>query len=149
MPKKPIASLTPQELAEAATQAMWQADKASQHLGMRLEKVRPGYALVSMIISQTMLNGHGTCHGGYLFTLADSAFAFACNSYNQAAVAQHCSISFLAPGRGGDHVTAEAKEVVRQGRTGIYDIAVRNQHGDVIAEFRGHSRTIQGTHISD
>ena len=94
-----------------------------------------------------MSNGHGNCHGGYLFTLADSAFAFACNSYNTMTVAQHCAITYLIPGRIGDRMTATATEVSRRGRSGLYDIRVTNQDGDTVAEFRGHSRTVKGTHL--
>jgi acyl-CoA thioesterase len=95
-----------------------------------------------------MSNGHGTCHGGFIFSLADSAFAFACNSYNDIAVAQHCSITYINPVRVGDRLTAVAREVSRRGRSGIYDIRITNQHGVVVAEFRGHSRTLEGRHIT-
>lgn len=144
---KRVSEMTPQELAEASAQAMWDEDSASQHLGMRLEHIAPGEATLSMTITEAMANGHGICHGGYMFTLADSAFAFACNSYNQAAVAQHCTISFLMPGRIGDRLTATAREVSRRGRSGIYDVRLTNQAGDHIGEFRGHSRTLKGTHL--
>ncbi len=97
-----------------------------------------------MTISEPMVNGHGTCHGGFIFSLADSAFAFACNSYNQRTVAQHCSITFLAPGKLGDRLVAKAGEASRMGRSGIYDIDVFNQDGVKIAIFRGHSRTVKG-----
>ncbi|WP_394349617.1 hydroxyphenylacetyl-CoA thioesterase PaaI [Paracoccus thiocyanatus] len=139
--------MTAQELAEASAQAMWNDDSASQRLGMSLDHVAPGQATLSMTITQAMSNGHGNCHGGYIFTLADSAFAFACNSYNQLAVAQHCSISYLLPVRIGDRLTAQAREVSRRGRSGIYDIRITNQDGAHLAEFRGHSRTVKGTHL--
>ena len=100
-----------------------------------------------MPVREDMLNGHGLCHGGMIFTLADSAFAFACNSYNQMAVAQHCSITYLIPGRIGDRLTATAREVSRRGRSGLYDIRITNQDGAHVAEFRGHSRTVKGTHL--
>ena len=95
-----------------------------------------------------MTNGHGICHGGFIFTLADSAFAFACNTYNQRTVAQHCAVTFVQPGRRGDRLTAHAVERSRTGRSGIYDVTVRDSHGEVVAEFRGHSRTISGTLVS-
>lgn len=144
---KPVSEMTPQEIAEASAQAMWAGDRASQDLGMRLDRIAPGEATMSMTLTETMSNGHGNCHGGYMFTLADSAFAFACNSYNQMVVAQHCSITYLSPGRIGDRLTATAREVSRRGRSGIYDIAITNQDGVQVAEFRGHSRTVKGTHL--
>ena len=137
----------PQAVAIASAEAMWRDDHASRLLGMELEHVAPGEATVSFTVTDAMTNGHNTCHGGYMFTLADSAFAFACNSYNQRAVAQHCSVTFVAPAFLGDRLTARAREVSRSGRNGIYDIAVTNQKGERIAEFRGHSRTVKGTHL--
>lgn len=144
---KPVADMTPQEIAEASAEAMWQGDHTSQRLGMTLEHIAPGQATMSMTITEAMSNGQGNCHGGYMFTLADSSFAFACNSYNQLAVAQNCSISYLQPGRIGDRLTATAVEVSRKGRSGIYDVRLTNQNGDHIGEFRGHSRTVKGTHL--
>lgn len=144
---KPANEMTPQELAEACARAMWNDDSASQRLDMALDHVAPGAATLSMTITAAMSNGHGNCHGGYIFTLADSAFAFACNSYNQLAVAQHCAVTYLIPGRIGDRLTATAREVSRRGRSGIYDIRITNQTGDHVAEFRGHSRTVKGTHL--
>ncbi len=144
---KPVSDMTPQDLAEASAQAMWNDDSASQRLGMVLDHIAPGQAALSMTITDAMSNGHGNCHGGYIFTLADSAFAFACNSYNQMAVAQHCSITYLIPGRIGDRLTATAREVSRRGRSGLYDIRITNQDGAHVAEFRGHSRTVKGTHL--
>ena len=135
-------ALSPQALANACAAAMWEDDNASQNLGMTLESVGPGTASLSMTITPFMTNGHGDGHGGYTFMLADSAFAFACNSYDQRSVAQHCSITFIVPVALGDRLTAVAREVNRQGRSGIYDIRVTNQRGEVVAEFRGHSRTI-------
>lgn len=140
-------AMTPLELAQASAQAMWSGDNATQHLGMELTDVGPGRATITMPVTAIMSNGHGTCHGGYIFTLADSAFAFACNSYNQAAVAQHCSITYILPGRTGEMLTATATETSRAGRSGIYDVKVTNPDGLCIAEFRGHSRTIKGTHV--
>ena len=144
---KPVSDMTPQDLAEASAQAMWNDDSASQQLGMVLDQIAPGQATLSMTITDAMSNGHGNCHGGYIFTLADSAFAFACNSYNQMAVAQHCSITYLIPGRIGDRLTATAREVSRRGRAGLYDIRITNQDGAHVAEFCGHSRTVKGTHL--
>ena len=144
---KPATEMTPQELAEACARAMWNDDSASQRLDMALDHVAPGAATLSMTITPAMSNGHGNCHGGFIFTLADSAFAFACNSYNQLAVAQHCAITYLTPGRIGDRLTATATEVSRRGRSGIYDIRITNQDGQHVAEFRGHSRTVKGTHL--
>jgi acyl-CoA thioesterase len=136
-------------IAEASAQAMWAEDKASRALGMKIEKVGPGYALLSMSVGVDMVNGHGSCHGGYIFTLADSAFAFACNSHNQRHVAQQCQISYLAPGRLGMRLTAEARERHRGERSGIYDVTVRSETDEVIAEFRGHSRSIPGVLVPE
>lgn len=144
---KPVSEMTPQELAEASARAMWNDDSTSQRLDMVLESIAPGAATLSMTVTEAMSNGHGNCHGGYIFTLADSTFAFACNSYNQVTVAQHCSITYLIPGRIGDRLTATATEVSRRGRSGIYDIRITNQEGAHVAEFRGHSRTVKGTHL--
>lgn len=144
---KPAADMTPQELAEASAEVMWAQDHASRGLGMKIENVSPGSATLSMEILPSMANGHGNCQGGFIFTLADSAFAFACNSYNDIVVAQNCSISYLIPGRIGDRLTAEAREVSRRGRSGIYDVRVTNQNGDHVAEFRGLSRMVKGTHL--
>ena len=141
--------MTPQEIAQACAEAMWNDDRASQRLGMTIEHVGPGEATLGMTVTEAMTNGHGTCHGGYIFTLADSAFAFACNSYNQRAVAQHCSVTFVAPAYRGNRLTATAREVSRRGRGGIYDITVTNQRGEHVAEFRGHSRTVRGTHLPE
>jgi acyl-CoA thioesterase len=144
---KPLSEMTPQDIAEASAHAMWNNDSASQRLGMVLDHIAPGAATLSMTVTDSMSNGQGNCHGGYIFTLADSAFAFACNSYNQVTVAQHCSVSYLRPVSIGDRLTATATETARGGRSGIYDIRITNQHGAHVAEFRGHSRTVKGTHI--
>lgn len=141
--------LDPQALAEACAAVMWAEDEASQKLGMALESVAPGRATLSMTITPAMTNGHKTCHGGYIFTLADSAFAFACNSYNQRTVAQHCSVTYLAPAFEGERLTAEARELQRIGRGGIYDIRVTKQDGSPVAEFRGHSRTVKGVLLEE
>lgn len=137
--------MTPLEMAQASAAAMWAEDSASRGLGMRIDHVEPGAAVLSMEIGAAMVNGHGFCHGGFIFTLADSAFAFACNSYNQRAVAQSCQITYVAPGRLGVRLTADARERHRADRSGIYDVTVRDDAGTVIAEFRGMSRTIPGT----
>ncbi len=134
-------------LAKACADAMWENDAASQAMGMVIEEVRLGYARLSMQIRKDMTNGQGNAHGGTIFSLADSAFAFACNTRNQFTVAQHCSISYLAPGSLGDTLIAEAVELHHAGRSGIYNVSVLNQQGIKIAEFRGHSRTIKGQHI--
>jgi acyl-CoA thioesterase len=136
--------MTADELARACADAMWAEDNATRGLGMRLVSVASGRSEIAMEITPAMVNGHGICHGGFIFTLADSAFAFACNSYNQRVVAQHCSITYLAPGRLGDVLTARAAETSRQGRSGIYDITISNQAGLTIALLRGHSRTVKG-----
>jgi phenylacetic acid degradation protein PaaD len=137
----------PQTLAERSAAAMWAGDVASQTLGMVLDAVRPGYARMSMQVRDDMVNGHAICHGGLVFALADSAFAFACNSYNRAAVAQACDIVFVAPARLGDVLVAEAVERSRFGRNGIYDVTVTvdGRPGELVAEFRGRSRQIAGT----
>lgn len=139
----------PDALARAVAKAMWDKDLASRSLGMSLDAAGPGEATLSLTITAAMTNGHKTCHGGYIFTLADSAFAFACNSYNQNTVAQHCSVTFLRPAFEGDRLTATAREVSRIGRGGIYDIKVTNQNGEHVAEFRGHSRTVKGTPMAE
>lgn len=141
--------MTAQELAEACARIMWDDDNASQELGMELVRVAPGEADIRMTVTKAMTNGHGNMHGGYLFTLADSAFAFACNTYNQVTVAQHCTITYVKPGALGDVLTARAREVSREGRSGIYDISLTREDGTVLAEFRGHSRTINRTFLTE
>ena len=133
------------EIARLSADAMWAEDKASQSLGMKVEQVGPGFAILSMDISDRMVNGHGFCHGGYIFMLADSAFAFACNSHSQRHVAQHCQISYVTPGRMGTRLIAEARERQRGERSSIYDVTVRSETGEIIAEFRGNSRSVPGT----
>jgi acyl-CoA thioesterase len=137
------------EMARACADAMWAEDKASRAMGMKVEKVGPGFAILSMSVGATMVNGHGFCHGGYIFSLADSALAFACNSYNQRHVAHHCQISYLTPGRLGMRLIAEARERHRAERSGIYDVTVKSEAGETIAEFRGHSRSIPGTLVPE
>lgn len=133
-----------QEMAELTAAAMFASDVASRGLDMQIQHVAEGMATLSMRIKPSMLNGHQTCHGGYLFTLADSAFAFACNSRNQVTVAAGCSIEFLLPGREGDVITVTATEQSLSGRTGIYDARLINQHGQLIALFRGKSHKLNG-----
>lgn len=130
---------TPEETAAAVGAAMFARDQASQALGMALEEVRPGYARVRMTVRAEMLNGHGTCHGGIIFALADSAFAFACNSRGTVTVASGCSIEFLAPAGEGDELVAAAQERSLQGRNGVYDIDVERADGQLVATFRGRS----------
>ena len=129
-----------QALAEACAAAMWQGDAASQGLGMCLDAVAPGSAVLSMAVAASMVNGHGICHGGFIFTLADSAFAFACNSRNRKTVAQGGSIVFLRPARLGEILRAEAEERALAGRGGLYDIRVTGGDGRVVAELRGQAR---------
>jgi acyl-CoA thioesterase len=137
------ATLSPDDLARACADAMWKVDDASKGLGMEIAEIKPGQATLTMTIKPHMVNGHGIAHGGFIFTLADSAFAFACNSRNDHAVAAQGSITFIRPGKLGDRLVAAAREVSRSGRSGIYDVRV-TVDDIVIAEFRGHSRTIGG-----
>jgi acyl-CoA thioesterase len=135
-------------LARRAAEAMWSADAASRWLGMELGEVREGAATLSLAVAPHHCNGHGTCHGGVIFALADSAFAFACNSRNQATVAMHCMVSFLAPARAGDRLEAVAREVALAGRNGIYDVRVTRE-GALLAEFRGMSRAVGGAIVKE
>jgi acyl-CoA thioesterase len=137
------------DLARRTADAMWKRDTASQGLDMVIEEVRPGYARLRMAVRADMLNGHETCHGGYVFTLADSAFAFACNGHNRATVAAGAAIEFLAPARAHDILTAEAEEQALGGRLGVYDVTVRNQHGARVALFRGRSYALNLPVIHD
>ena len=141
-------ALSPDDLARACAAAMWKDDDASSTLGMEILDVKAGQATLAMTIQPHMVNGQRIAHGGFIFTLADSAFAFACNTHNGRAVAAHCQITFIRPGKLGDRLVAVAREVSRHGRSGIYDVRVTA--GDqVIAEFRGHSRTIAGTWLPE
>ena len=142
---KTAAGLDPDQLARACADAMWADDKASRGLGMEIVEVGPGRAVIAMTVREEMVNGHGICHGGAIFALADSAFAFACNSRNQSTVAQQNQITYLAPGRLGETLKAEAQEANLQGRTGLTDVTVTGDDGRVIALFRGLSRAIPGT----
>ena len=136
--------MTPDERAKKAAEAMWQSDDASKWIGMELVDIKEASATLELTVQQHHCNGHGNCHGGIIYSLADSAFAFACNSRNQATVAQHNTLTYLAPGRLDDRLVARARETSLIGRTGIYDVEVTNQNGEKIADFRGCSRTIKG-----
>ena len=135
---------TPQQLAEQVRDALWAGDHASKMLGMAITEVGPGRAVIRMTVRPDMLNGHAICHGGLITTLADSTFAFACNSHNELTVASGFTVDLLAPGRLGDVLTASGVEVSKAGRTGVYDVEVRNQRGERIALFRGRSYTLRG-----
>ena len=138
------ASPDAQHLAEQVRDAMWADDTACKTLGMQVVSVAPGQAVVQMPVRADMLNGHAICHGGLITTLADSAFAYACNSYNELTVASGFSVDLLAPGRLGDVLTASAVELSKSGRTGVYDVVVHNQRGERICAFRGRSYTLRG-----
>jgi acyl-CoA thioesterase len=138
------ATLSPNDLARACADAMWKDDSASSGLGMKIVDIGPGRATLTMTVQPHMVNGQRIAHGGFIFALADSAFAFACNSHNEKSVAVQGDITFIKPGKLGDILTATAREVSRSGRSGIYDVRV-TVGDEVIAEFRGHSRTIGGT----
>lgn len=137
-----------QALAEATAHAMWSRDKAARALGMALVSVQPGQALLTMPVREDMVNGHHICHGGMIFTLADTAFAYACNSYNKNTVASACHIDFLAPAQEGDILEADAQERSASGRTGVYDVTVRTRDGKTVALFRGKSYRINGEVIA-
>ena len=134
-------------LARRCAEAMWANDRATRGLGMELLEVGPGRAIIAMTVRESMANGQGICHGGFIFALANSAFAFACNAYGPIIVAQHCAVTFLRPGQVGDRLTAEAVERMRAGRSGIYDVSVKRADSTLIAEFRGHSRVVDGTWV--
>ena len=142
------AALSPDDIARACAEAMWKDDQASQELGMAIVDIRSGQATLAMTIRPDMVNGHNIAHGGFIFTLADSTFAFACNSHNDKSLAAQGSITFIKPGKLGDVLIAAAREISRSGRSGIYDVQVKV--GDqIIAEFRGHSRVIPGTWLPE
>jgi acyl-CoA thioesterase len=136
-----------QRIAETVRDGMFAQDNASKGLGMAVDSVGPGTARIGMTVRADMLNGFAMCHGGFITTLADSAFAFACNSYNHLTVASGIVVDFLAPAHEGDRLTASAHEVSRTGSTGVYDIAVTNQHGKTVAVMRGRSHTLKGRHV--
>lgn len=140
------ASTTPdaQAIAEGVRDAMWASDRATRMMGMAITAVGPGSATLTMTVRPDMLNGHGSCHGGMISTLADSAFAFACNAYNELTVASGFAVDLVAPALEGDLLTATCREQHKTGRTGVYDCEVHNQHGQRIALFRGHAYTMKG-----
>jgi acyl-CoA thioesterase len=142
------ATLSSDDLARACAEAMWKEDDASKGLGMELVEVKTGEAVLTMTVQPQMVNGQGIAHGGFIFLLADSAFAFACNSHNERAVAAQCNISFIRPGKLGDRLVATAREISRTGRSGIYDVRV-TVDDTAIAELRGHSRTLGGKWLPD
>ncbi len=141
--------MTPEERARKSAHAMWERDNASQALGMKIEHIAPGEAVLSFTVAPEHLNGHGICHGGFIYALADSAFAFACNSYNRVVVAQQNQITYLSPAREGERLEALASEAALSGRSGIYDVTVLGPDGRKIALFRGLSRQISGTHFEE
>jgi len=141
------ASHRAQALAETTASLMYSQDRASRSLGMSIVEVRPGYACLKMTVREDMVNGHRLCHGGLIFALADSAFAFACNTYNAVTVASAAQIEFLLPGSLGDELMAVAQERTRSRRSGIYDVTVSNQAGACIALFRGRSHQFEGRTI--
>lgn len=139
-----MSEMNPQQLAEHVRDGMLRNDQATKGLGMDVLDVGPGRATLTMKVRPDMLNGHATCHGGFISALADSAFAFACNSYNEMTVASGFSIDFLLPGRCEDLLTAHCTEISKAGRTGVYDSTITNQRGEKIAVFRGRSYTMKG-----
>lgn len=146
---EPTLQPTPQRVAEAVRDAMWRDDRASKALGMQVLAIGPGTATLSMTVRDDMLNGHDICHGGLITTLADSTFAFACNAYNEVTVASGFDVNLVTAARLGDVLTATASEVNKAGRTGVYDIDVRNQRGERVAAFRGRSYTLKGKQVVD
>jgi acyl-CoA thioesterase len=136
--------MSPEQLALACAEAMYADDEASRRLGITIEGVAPGRATARMRVTDAMVNGHGICHGGYVFLLADTAFAFACNTYDAVTLAAACDVVFVSSVRSGDELVAEAQERVRFGRSGVCDVTVRGQDGTTVAEFRGLSRTVGG-----
>ena len=139
--------LSPEDIARTVGETMYRKDTAAQHIGITLKEIKPGEAVMTMRVSDYMLNGHSICHGGYIFTLADTAFAYACNSYNQNTVAQAAQINFVRPTPVNVLLTATATEIARTGRTGLYDITVQDESGQAVAFFRGNSHTIKGQMI--
>jgi acyl-CoA thioesterase len=137
-------TMTPQQTADLVREGMFANDRASKALGIQILSVTPGRAVLAMRVREDMLNGHDICHGGLIAVLADSAFAYACNSYNEWTVASGFSIDLMAPSHLGDELTATCHEVSRTGRTGLYDTEVTNQHGKRVAVFRGRSHTVRG-----
>ena len=136
-------------LARACGDAMWADDATSQGLGVQLISVEPGQAVLGMAVTAAMVNWHDTCHGGFIYLLADTAFGYACNSRNRRMVAQYCTISYLNPAQRDERLIAHATERQLEGRSGIYDVSVRREDGKAIAEFRGHARAIAGSIVAD
>lgn len=141
--------MEPMRRARRVADAMMAADAASQAMGLQVIEVGPGHAVLEMTVRPDHLNGHGSCHGGILFAFADSAFAFACNSYNTVVVAQSNTITYVSPGQPDERLRAEAVEAARAGRSGVYDVTVRGGDGRVVALFRGQSRQIRGQHFQE
>lgn len=139
----------PQALAESCADALWSGDKTSRMLGISRDTIAPGAATVSMVVGDKMVNGLDMAHGGLMFTLADVAFALACNTRNAIAVGNYCSVQFLRPASRGDRLTATAKESLLDGRNGVYDVTVTDQAGRKIVEFRGHSKIVPGSHLGE
>jgi acyl-CoA thioesterase len=139
--------MSPEEIAERTAGLIERDDRASRWLGIALEEVRPGYARMTMRVAEHMVNAQNVCHGGLVFALADSSFGYACNTHNQRALAASCTIEFLAPAQVGDHLTAEATEVARAGRSSVYDVRVTNQHRQTIALFRGKAASVKGAWV--
>ena len=147
-PTNQVAADAAQALAETAAAAMWTRDHAAQALDIAIVRVAPGYAQLTLAVRRDMVYGHHICHGGMIFSLADTAFAYSCNSYNKNTVGSSCNIDFLAPAKEGDTLQAEALERSQAGRTGVYDVTVRTQTGKVVALFRGKSYRAQGEVIA-
>jgi acyl-CoA thioesterase len=139
-----MSAVSPQAVAVATRDAMWKDDRAGRSLGMQVLAIGPGTATLAMAVREEMLNGHDICHGGLVATLADSAFAYACNAYNEVTVASGFDVNLVAPAHRGDVLTATARELSKSGRTGVYDVTVVNQRGEAVAAFRGRSYTMKG-----
>lgn len=142
-------TLKEQELAQKVAARMYESDAAAKMLGIVLEEIKPGFARMSMVVRADMLNGHGIVHGGMTFSLADTAFAYACNSRNHKTVALACSITFVVAGKEGDRLTATAQEQASSSRTGVFDVTIRNQQDDVLALFRGNSYRTRHNVVSE
>ncbi len=138
-----MTKLSPQQIAERSTETLWREDRAARGMGMELMEVGPGAAKLRMAVREDMANCHGICHGGFIFAVADTAFAYACNSFNHAAVASGADINYVAPAHVGDVLTAHGHARQQGGRNGLYDIEVTNQDGNTIALFRGRSTRIR------
>jgi acyl-CoA thioesterase len=136
-------------LARTCAEAMWADDATSRELGLTLVSVEQGKAVLAMTVGAGMVNWHDTCHGGFVYLLADTAFGYACNSHNQRMVAQYCTISYLNPAKRGERLIAQATERQLEGRSGIYDVSVKREDGTAIAEFRGHARAIAGSIVAE